>query len=274
MTRERDTGLPDVILERYRLGELPEREAAHVDERLRADASLRLRLEELEASDREIGRRYPPGWLAERIRERLHVPPSTATRPARAWTRQWALPATLAAAVVTLLVLAPRTFGPPPIETGVPSATPGSPERLKGLKPSLTLFGRTPDGSETLADGAAAHQGDQIRIGYRSAGRPYGAILSVDGRGTVTVHLAADGTHSAPLRHGETVLLDQAFELDDAPLWERFYFVVAERPFALAPIVEAVRQAASQRTAGPAPPLALPSQYQQFVVVLRKEVRS
>jgi hypothetical protein len=64
------------------------------------------------------------------------------------------------------------------------------------------------------------------------------------------------------------VLLDNAFELDDAPLWERFYFVVAEQPFALAPIVEAVRQA------GPASPLALPSPYQQFVVVLLKEVRS
>jgi len=270
----KDTGTPDVIVERYRLGELPEAEAARLEELLRVDETLRQRLVEFEASDREIRRRYPPEWLADRIRERLRAGSLPAPRPKPAWSWHWPVPVALAAAAVVLLVLAPRTFGPPSGGPGVlPSAPSTSPDRIKGLEPSLTLFRRTPEGSETLADGAVVRPGDQIRIGYRAAGRAYGVIVSVDGRGSVSVHLAANGTHAAPLRSGETVLLDQAFELDDAPLWERFHFVAAERPFALAPIVAAVRAAAPKRALDAAPRLPLPSQYQQFVITLVKEVR-
>ena len=38
-----------------------------------------------------------------------------------------------------------------------------------------------------------------------------------------------------------TVLLDQAYELDDAPRWERFYFVTGDAPFEAAPVVQAAR---------------------------------
>jgi|MudIll2142460700_1097286.scaffolds.fasta_scaffold175647_2 hypothetical protein len=274
MSGKGDSGLPDVILERYRLGELPAGETAHVEERLRADETLRQRLVELEASDREIRRRYPPEWLADRIRERLRAGSQPAPRPKPAWSWHWPVPAALAAAAVVLLVLAPRAFDPSSGGLAVsPSAPPVAPDRIKGLEPSLTLFRRTPEGSETLADGAVVRPGEQVRIGYRAAGRAYGVIVSVDGRGAVSIHLAADDAHSAALRKGETVLLDQAFELDDAPLWERFYFVVAEQPFPLAPVIEAARRAALERKPGPAPRLALSSQYQQFVIMLVKEVR-
>lgn len=271
MNREEDAGIPDVILERYRLGELPAQQAAEVAERLQADAALQHRLDELERSDQEIRRRYPPEWLADRVRERVQAEHGRAARlrPASPW--RWPLPVALTAAVA-LLLLAPRTFAPPPTGSDMmPSATPVSPDRIKGLQPSLVLFRRTADGSETLADGVTVRQGQQIRVGYRAAGHAYGAIVSVDGRRTVSVHLATGDAQAAPLRSGDTVLLDRGFELDDAPLFERFYFVVAEQPFALAPVVAAARRTAEER--GPAPPLALPSQYQQFVISLVKEVR-
>ena len=271
MSRATEPHVPDVILERYRLGELPADEAARVEHRLRTDEALRRRLDELEVSDREIRRCYPPEWLAEQVRERRRASVPGAPRPAPAWTRHWPLPAALAAAAVVLLVLAPRTFGPPLTGTAVSPAAPGSPDRIKGLEPSLTLYRRTARGSETLADGATVRAGDQIRVGYRAAGRAYGVILSVDGRGAVSIHLAAEDAKAAPLRSGETVLLDRAFELDDAPLWERFYLVVAEGPFALAPVVEAARRAALERQPAPLP--ALPSPFQQYVITLVKEAR-
>lgn len=271
MSRDEDAGIPDVVLERYRLGELPAEQAAQVEQRLQADEALRRRLDELTLSDQEIRRRYPPEWLADRISERLRAEHGPSARPWLAWP----LPAALAAAVVVLLVLAPRTFGPLPTGGAVtPSATPASPDRIKGLKPSLVLFRRTSERGETLAESAVARPGDQIRIGYRAAGYAYGAIVSVDGRGAVSVHLAKDRTRAAPLRSGDTVLLDQTFELDDAPLFERFYFVVAAQPFPVAPVAEAARRAALERRPGAPPALALPSQYQQFVIALVKEVRS
>ena len=124
------------------------------------------------------------------------------------------------------------------------TTTAPSGDRIKGLRPSLAVYRRTANGSETLADRTVARPGDVLRVGYHAAGRPYGVIFSMDGRGTVTMHLPAAGDHAVPLAREATTLLDQAYELDDAPLWERFYFVTGDSAFAAAPVVDAARRAA------------------------------
>lgn len=261
--------VPDVTLERYHLGELPADEAARVAARLATDATLQERLASLERSDRLIEREHPAGWLADRVRARLDAGgrAAPARRPSR--FRAWAVPVTLAAAFTVALVLIPRTLWSPSSET--PGARPATGERIKGLKPSLTLFRKTPGGSETLADGATARQGDVIRVGYQAAGRAFGVILSIDGRGTVTVHLPTGGDRAAALRAGSPVLLDSAYELDDAPRWECFYFVTADRPFDVAMAVDAATRAARD-TRGARPPrtLSLPAGFDQSVILLEK----
>jgi hypothetical protein len=145
-------------------------------------------------------------------------------------------------------------------------------DRTKGaLTPSLAIYRRTPEGSETMADGAVAHPGDLLRVGYRAAGKHYGVILSIDGRGSVTVHLPPQANRAAALKGDGMVLLDQAYELDDAPQWERFYFVTGDTPFAVAPIVEAVRAAAADRR--PPSVLTLPNGLDQVAFSLQKEAR-
>ncbi len=145
--------------------------------------------------------------------------------------------------------------------------------RLKGLRPALTLFRKTSEGSETLADGDAARAGDLIRIGYRSLGRRYGVIVSLDGRGGLSRHLPQSGAAAAPLQARGVVLLGHAYQLDDAPAWERFFFVTANAPFAVGTVEEAARKAASGRTvAGQAPAdLPLPSALEQSTFLLTKE---
>jgi hypothetical protein len=144
-------------------------------------------------------------------------------------------------------------------------------ERIKGLRASLALFRRVGGGSETLADGAVAHRGDLIRVGYHAAGRGYGMILSIDGRGHVTVHLPDRGERAVPLRHEPAVLLDQAYELDDAPRWERFYFVTADQPFMVAPVVASAQRAVTSARGDPPPYLALSAGLEQSVFSLQKE---
>jgi len=266
MGREELPRVPDLVLERYRLGELPEDETKALEQRLRDDAGLRGRLEDLDRSDAQIRRQYPPAWLAERIGRRL---PAAATprRPRPAWPRGWAVPAAVAAVTIVLVVLAPRLAGPPPGASSGPAATAVEPgDRVKGLRPSLVVFRKTPEGSETLADGAGTREGDVLRVGYRAAGRPFGVILSVDGRGAVTLHLPARGEQAAALKGEKTVLLDQAYELDDAPRFERFYLVTASEPFAVAPVVEAARRLG----ASPAPALPLAASFEQATFLLRK----
>jgi hypothetical protein len=259
-----DTGVPDILLERYRLNELPNDEADRLAALLAHDSRLRERLAALEASDEEMSRGGLPDRVEAGARRKL-------ARTAAPWRRAmyWAMPVVGAAALVAISVA--RSTAP-----SKGPAAPGSAEqtdRIKGLTPALALYRRTAEGSETLADGAVARQGDLIRIGYRPAGHSYGAIVSIDGAGNVTMHLPPAGARASALKHEPTVLLDQAYELDDAPGWERFYFVAGDAPFDVATVMQAARDAAAHRSGTPPAGLSLPRGLAQSYFTLQKESR-
>ena len=98
-------------------------------------------------------------------------------------------------------------------------------------------------------------------------------ILSIDGRGGVTVHLPPVGERAAPLKSGSAVLLDQAYELDDAPGWERFYFVTGDTPFAVADVVNAARKTAAGDARATPAPLPLSRELTQSTFSIQKEVQ-
>ena len=247
--------VPDVLLEQYRLRELPHSEADRIAERIRRDPALRERLDALDRSDDELRRDGVIDAIAGRVRNHVdagHGSPAARRRSAS----YWIVPALAAATIaIVVIVLTPSL---PPMDAGT--------DRIKGLHPALALYRRTADGSETLADGAVARRGDLVRVGYRAAGRAYGVIFSVDGRGAVTMHLPPAGDRAVPLAHEPTVLLDQAYELDDAPRLERFYFVTGTTAFDVAPIVAAARR-------DPSSSLALSRELEQSTFSLQKEAR-
>ncbi len=263
-----DNLIPDVLLERYRLSELPKEEADRVTARLGQDAQLRERLAALEASDEEFRRGGLPDRLEQRTRRTLA---ERGPRPRRS-AAYWAMPAVALTAIVVIAV-AGRTTAPPSTESPAGQPPDGAEDRLKGLKPALALYRRTAQGSETLADGAIGRKGDLIRVGYRAAGRSYGAIVSIDGARNVTMHLPPAGDRAATLKREPTVLLDQAYELDDAPQWERFYFIAGDQPFEVAPVMQAARDAASKSSGSPPAGLALPRGLEQSSFTLQKESR-
>jgi hypothetical protein len=265
--------VPDLVLERYRLGELPESEATALAGRLASEPELQQRLEALERSDAEARDRVARARLAEGVRARLAAIGAPAAHPAERREPAWRAmrfahwPAALA--VTAALVLA--------VSTLVPRSGPlprADEDRVKGLRPALSLYRRTAGGSEALADGDRARAGDWIRVGYRAAGRRFGVIVSLDGRGGVTRHLPAQGETAVPLESRDVVLLENAYELDDAPRFERFFFVTAESRFEVAVVVEAARRAAGEgAAAGTAAPaqLRLPRPLEQSTFLLAKE---
>ena len=260
MTVEPTPDVPDLLLEQYRLGELNAVDTERVQRLLLDDERARERLAALEQSDRDIAARVPSDALARRARERL-----TRTQPIRGRRRAVYVLASSVAGMVIVIALGSSWAG---------SGRLTSDDRIKGLAPSLTVFRRTPEGSETLADGAPARAGDLLRLGYVSAGRRYGVILSIDGRGAVTRHLPETDSHAAALQPRGTVLLDSAYELDDAPRWERFYFITSDQPFDVAAVEQAARAAVRSH------PLALPDtlpvapELEQFSFTVKKEVKS
>jgi hypothetical protein len=254
---DRFAPLSALTLERYRLRELPAAELARLDARLGQDPALREALARLEASDLETLGALKPADFVRRLeiraearnrREKVFAE-SAPRKPARAGETFWKpmLAGFAAVALIALPVgfavrnaLQPSRLASAPLEDDT--------VRLKGLEPHLAIFRKTPEGAEPLASGEKARPGEFLRIGYQAGGFSYGAILSVDGNGSVTRHWPAQGARAAKLEKGEA-LLPQAFELDAAPDYERFYFVVSKHAFDLDPVLSSLRDGESAPSA-------------------------
>jgi hypothetical protein len=267
MTRE-DKTVPDWQLERFRLGELPPAEQALVGNALDQDPTLRERLNALERSDADILLAHPPHLAAAVLRSRLET---AQPAPAAAGVRLRPALAVAVAAIAVgagLLVVNPRV-----LDLG-PNREVAEQTRVKGLQPHLLLYRETAGGPEPLADGGVVRKSDLVQIFYQSAGHRYGVILSADGRGVVTVHLPAGEPRAARLAAGKPVPLATAYELDDAPVFERFYLVTSEKPFEVGTVAAAVRSLA-QRQPDPSATVSrldLPSSFDQSTFTLRKDV--
>ncbi len=250
----------DWQIEWFVLGELPPAEQQAVARAIAEDPAVRARIEAIETSNRSTLAAHPPRVAAAVIRERI----ADRSPAAAAWGRRVAFAAAVSLAVTGVGLGVSRLWEG---AVDAPAET-----RLKGLQPHLGLFRQTPAGVEPLAEGALAREGDLVQLTYQAAGRPFGAILSIDGRGSITVHHPRAGRQAARLDPGQKVRLSSAYRLDDAPGWERFVLVTAEAPFDLAPVLEAAGHLAA--SAAPATePLALPSSLEQSSFTLSKDDR-
>lgn len=236
-TRRDPPPVPDLWLEQYALGELDAATAGAIDDQLARSPALRARLDALERSNAEFGIQVPADTMARR---------ALAAQGRSKWPRRTAL-ALAAAGVVALAATPWLPTGDP---TGQPVRADAADARIKGTGAALAVYRKTAAGSEPLRDGDAARAGDVLRVGYQSTRAGFGAIVSVDGRGAVTRHYPVDGDTAAPLHAGTLVLLDDAFELDDAPRWERFHLFASDAPFAVAAVMRTVGSAAGDPPPG------------------------
>ncbi|TVQ23346.1 MAG: hypothetical protein EA382_10200 [Spirochaetaceae bacterium] len=238
---------PTIIYEQYVLGELPD----EVARELEASQGFSQRVAEIHRSNREILETYPPESFAVRIRNQsdalaaqdrrlLQGSANPARRPIH-WPRLAMLALPGAAVVAFAVMTAIGTFGPAPL----PGFDPAYDQvRLKGSEQSLHLYRAVP-GSTTasrLTAGAPARAGDRLQVAYSVAQPYYGAVLSVDGAGSITLHYPVDGSDASNLSTGGEQTLPRAFVLDDAPRFELFVLVTSPSQFAIQPVKERLRQ--------------------------------
>jgi hypothetical protein len=240
--------LSELTLERFRLGELPGPELADISARIAADPALRDRLAALAASDEQLR----TSGMTEALARSVGALPEP-----RGLRWQWAGLASAVVLVVCAVVWNPGMTG-------------DEADRVKGEAASLMLYRKTDSGSELLDDGASVRRGDLIRVAYRSGAPCFGVIISIDGAGVVTRHLPVDASAAAPMEPGDATALGTAYELDDAPKWERFFLITGDRPFDVQVVLEAARR--TVRTAGGEPPdaLTVPEGLRQSSFLLRK----
>ena len=254
----REEGLPQWKLERYLLGELPADELQKIQRQVEASPALKRQMAALEEENRAVLERYPAPWMAPQIQRRAQQE-ETADRAisSRLSWKHWLVPALAACCLVVFL---PALFEQ---ETDRRKGI-----MLKGMEPQLQIFRKTDGGQERLQEGTLARQGDVLQVVYQAAGQKFGAIFSIDGRGEVTWHLPESGVQAVQFHQGGVDTLAYAYELDDAPGWERFYFITAPTRFGLVQWAERARRAQVQ--AGGDAALDLAPGFEAFTFTLKK----
>jgi hypothetical protein len=144
--------------------------------------------------------------------------------------------------------------------------------RIKGLDPAINIYRQAGDEAEHLGPLAKVQENDLLQIAYVAAGKSYGAILSIDGRGVVTMHFPYQSTEASRLESDGEVALDYSYQLDDAPRFERFFFLTSDKVFDISMAMKSAESLARSESGGLEGELSLPSHIEQYSVALVKEV--
>jgi hypothetical protein len=221
--------IPDITLERYLLSELPADRMELIGNMIKGDPSLRKRLDEITASNGNILGRYTPESIVPRILVRASVPDLPAGK-SQAGRPQWKLflaPSLAAAAVVSFAILVPlvRTGYDTILDPYINEVT-----RVKGAGTRIYVYRKNNSSAELLTGTRRVHEKDLLQIAYYSEEDTHGIILSLDGRGTVTLHYPAPPSTNTRIEKNRRILLPSSYELDDAPGFERFILVTSRTP--------------------------------------------
>lgn len=223
------------------------------------------KIERLRESDEEILKSYPPSKMAASIKKRIDGREVKVKKATFSYRKAY-IP--LSAAAVFLLFFAIFPFNND--NSIITENNDTEVIRLKGTKPSLHIYRGNGEDAELLGSNALVREKDLLQISYDSAGTKYGVIFSIDGRGTVTLHFPDNVYSNTRLDFGGKVFLPYSYELDNAPFFERFFFITSEHEIDAAQIMEKAGRVAKGNKSEM---LNLPDdQIQQSIILFKEEV--
>jgi hypothetical protein len=258
----------EYYLERYALGELPDEEKEEIGRLSSSVPEIRAVLEEIKSSDRDILTLYPPPTVKAILLARLEKAPD------KSFPLKRVLTISSAVATFLILILVLPLFKKEP---GIISRDSRQDITLvKGIpavdisKTQLLVYRKIQDQVEILTDGKQAKTGDLLQLAYVTAEETYGVILSIDGRGLVTLHFPGGKGESTALELNKQFLLANAIELDDAPGFERFFFLTSGSPIDVDAVLRKVKDQSDNVEQVKQRDLDLPESFKQYSVLILK----
>jgi hypothetical protein len=254
--------IPDWKLERFLTGDLPEKEMNEIRELEATDAMLAQRVKMLREDNKAILNKLPFEMLAEKI---AAVDAGTVTETAvaanlgsakenagnaeknapRFSIMKFAAAAVFVLAVALVAFLAQRETSMMNERVGSDVAAVGGPQntqvalaetqsdtRIKGMDARMEVWKKTPAGIVQLNDLDEVSEGDEIQLRYSVPEKCFGLLFSMDGNGALTLHMG-NGEKAVELAPGKMNSLPFAYKLDDAPYFEKFFFVTSPKEFAV-----------------------------------------
>ena len=221
--------ISDFKLERYLLGELPEKEMRDFQERELSDEIFAARVREM----REQGKRF----VAENPFEALEAKMDAADEAADGnvisglWLKV-AAALVIALGVFSMVVLNRNveTYSGESATMEVAMANVDDGTRIKGMSASLEVWKKTGDSAVQMVNLGDASEGDEIQLRYRVPQKCFGMLFSMDGNGTITMHMG-EGNKAIELEPGKMTTLPFAYKLDNAPKFERFFLLTSQNAF-------------------------------------------
>lgn len=246
MNTDKKNRINEQILERYILGELPVEQRKEIEKQAEKDAGLKKDIRILQKSNRDILQHYSPAVIVPQIigQYETELKKSEKKRSGRPLFFRRLLLASPAFAAVLILILfilpAHRVDVNPAHGINDKEST-----RIKGSsfydmsKPHLVIHKQvTADRIELLKNGAKAKSGDVVQLAYAVPETAFGVILSIDGSGVVTLHFPEEKSGPTALEKMKRIPLPHAYELDDAPEFERFFFITSKSEINTSGILE------------------------------------
>ena len=230
--------ISDFKLERYLLGELPEEEMAALQKREAEDEIFAARVKQM----REEGERFLAENPFSALEEKLDasVASGSTDEDARndfggssAWWLKVAAALVITLGIFSMVLLNRETdIADNAASTGmdVAMADIDNGTRIKGMTAGLEVWKKTGDSAVQMSNLAEAREGDEIQLRYRVAQKCFGMLISMDGNGTVTMHMG-EGSKAVELTPGKMTTLPFAYRLDNAPKFEKFFLLTSGEVF-------------------------------------------
>lgn len=113
--------------------------------------------------------------------------------------------------------------------------------RLKGGSSGISAYVQREEYAEVLKPEDLAGKGDVIQLSYFVDKWDYGVIMSLDGNNHITLHYPEYYNSDTTLEKSREIMLPYSHELDNAPEFEHYYFVVSDRPIDISALEEILK---------------------------------
>ena len=239
--------IPDWKLERFLTGDLPEEEMNKLRELEANDAVFANRVKMLREDNKAILSKLPFETLAANLGTGAagNAAKNAAKNAARFTLVKFAAAAMFVFAIALVAFFAQRETSVMNERVGSDVATVNgsqntqvalaeneSDTRIKGLDARMEVWKKTSAGIVQLNDLDSVGEGDEIQLRYAVPEKCFGLLFSMDGNGALTLHMG-NGVKAIELAPGKMNSLPFAYKLDDAPYFEKFFFVTSPKEFAV-----------------------------------------
>jgi hypothetical protein len=251
--------VPQIYLEQLHLNELSPERVKSMNES--SSEKLDKDMKSIELSNKEILEQYPPAFIKERIIRRMDS--ENKTDSVKSFYRSNILKfAPIAAALVILTINLAGLRNTQQVDDII---------RSKGLTPELSVYIDENNSPEELFNNDFVSESDLIQLTYNAAGNRYGIIFSIDGRGVLTLHYPEDKNITPLIDPNGSHALPFSYELDDAPGFERFFFVSSKNEFDIDTVLDSAESVIQYGSAATLETLELTTGFDQQTIILKKD---